>query len=379
MSAPRAVVVGGSLAGVTAVDELRRQGWDGPVTLVGDEPLAAYTRPPLSKGVLKGTEDPGSVLLPGIAPGDAEVLTGTRATAVDLDARRVRVEDGDGDTYDLPYDRLVIATGARARTFGHPGERVLRTLDDALRLRAELGRATSLLVIGGGFLGMEIASVAAELGLSVTVVDVRPPFVATLGTYLAGLFERAARGRGIRMVVAPEGVTPTPYGARLGGGGGRLEADLVVTAIGCRAATEWLAGSGLTLLDGVVVDERCRAGAPDIVAVGDVAAFPTGDGRFRRTPHWDSAVGQARAGVAALLHGDAAPPYVPRPYFWTEAFGLAVKLAGTLPATGEPTVLKGSPEDLSALLRWDDDPARPVAAALNHRIPVARLRALATT
>ncbi|MPY45728.1 NAD(P)/FAD-dependent oxidoreductase [Streptomyces phyllanthi] len=366
-------MVGGSLAGVTAVDELRGQGWDGPITLVGDEPWAAYARPPLSKGVLKGTEDAGALVLP--ESGEAEVLTGTRATGLDLTARRVRVRNDDGSADDLPYDALVIATGARARTLGHPGERTLRTLDDALRLRAGVTRSRSLLVIGGGFLGMEIASVAAELGLSVTVVDVRTPLVTTLGPYLAGLFGRAAYERGVRTVVAPDGVTPAPYGAELADGT-RLEADLVVTAVGCRPNTEWLEGSGLTLLGGVVVDERCRAGAPDIVAVGDVAAFPTGDGRFRRTPHWDSAIGQARAGVAALLNGDSAPPYTPRPYFWTEAFGLAVKLAGVLPAAGEPAVLKGSAEARSALLRWDD-PHHPVAAALNHRIPVARLRALA--
>ncbi|MEU9267122.1 FAD-dependent oxidoreductase [Streptomyces sp. NPDC048251] len=365
----RAVVVGGSLAGVTAVDELRRQGWDGPITLIGDEPHAAYSRPPLSKGVLKGTEDADSVALPQLG-GDVEVLTGTRATALDLDARRVRVEGGE----EIPYDRLVIATGARARTLGDHGL-VLRTLDDALRLRAEFTQRRSLLVIGGGFLGMEIASVAAELGLDVTVADLRAPFVTTLGPFLAGLFDRAAQRSGVRTVVCPQGVTATPYGARLADGR-RLEADLVVTAVGCRPNTEWLEGSGLNLLGGAVVDERCRAGAPDVVAVGDVAAFPTGDGRFRRTPHWDSAIGQARAGVAALLHGDAAPPYVPQPYYWTEAFGLAVKLAGTLPAAGEPAVLKGSVAELSALLRWDH-PARPVAAALNHRIPVGRLRALA--
>ncbi|MDX2698768.1 FAD-dependent oxidoreductase [Streptomyces ipomoeae] len=229
--------------------------------------------------------------------------------------------------------------------------------------------------MGGGFLGMEIASVAVELGLEVTVVDVQAPFVTTLGPFLAGLFERATREHGVRTVVCPDGVTPMPYGARLADGS-RLEADLVVTAVGCRPNTEWLQGAGLALLGGVVVDERCRAGARDIVAVGDVAALPTGDGRFRRTPHWDAAISQARAGVAALLHGDAAPPYTPQPYFWTEAFGLAVKLAGNLPAAGEPTVLKGSLADRSALLRWDH-PNHPVVAALNHRIPVSRLRALA--
>ncbi|MEU6352327.1 FAD-dependent oxidoreductase [Streptomyces sp. NPDC047072] len=365
----RAVVVGGSLAGVTAVDELRRQGWDGAITLVGDEGQAAYARPPLSKGVLKGTDDAESVALPRLGA-DIEVLTGARATRLDPDARLVHVEGGT----ELPYDKLVIATGARARTLGEHGL-VLRTLDDALRLRAQLAVSRSVLVIGGGFLGMEIASVAAGLGLDVTVVDVRAPFVTTLGPFLAGLFERATREHGVRTVVCPDGVTPTAYGARLADGS-RLEADLVVTAVGCRPNSEWLHGSGLTLLGGVVVDERCRAGSPDIVAVGDVAALPTGDGRFRRTPHWDAAIGQARAGVAALLHGDAAPQYTPRPYFWTEAFGLAVKLAGTLPATGEPTVLKGSLADRSALLRWDH-PDRPVAAALNHRIPVGRLRALA--
>ncbi|MGW0842850.1 NAD(P)/FAD-dependent oxidoreductase [Streptomyces sp. NPDC002787] len=318
---------------------------------------------------MKGSEDADSVALPELG-GDIEVLSGVRATGLDTDARRVRVEGGE----EIPYDKLVIATGARARTLGDHAL-VLRTLDDALRLRSQLTTARSLLVIGGGFLGMEIASVAAELGLHVTVVDVRVPFVTTLGPFLAVLFEAAARERGVRIVVAPDGVTPLPHGARLADGT-RLEADLVVTAVGCRPNTDWLEDSGVSLLGGVVVDERCRTTVPDVVAVGDVAAFPTGDGRFRRTPHWDAAIGQARAGAAALLLGDEARPYTSRPYFWTEAFGLAIKLAGDLPAAGEPTVLKGSPAERRALLRWDH-PTRPVAAALNHRIPVARLRALA--
>lgn len=190
-------MIGGSLAGVTAVDELRRQGWAGTITLVGDEPRAAYARPPLSKGVLKGTEDAASVLLPEIG-GDVEVLTGTRATGLDLDARRVRTAGGE----EIPYDKLVIATGARARTLGDHGL-VLRTLDDALRLRTAFARARGLLVIGGGFLGMEIASVAAGLGLEVTVVDLRAPFVSTLGPFLAGLFDGAAREHRVRTVVSP--------------------------------------------------------------------------------------------------------------------------------------------------------------------------------
>jgi 3-phenylpropionate/trans-cinnamate dioxygenase ferredoxin reductase component len=357
VTGPRhAVVVGASIAGVTAVDALRQRGFDGRITLVGDEPHRAYSRPALSKSVLTGA---GSVLLPPVGP-DVEVLAGTRATGLDAAGRRILL-DGAGR---LPYDLLVIATGARARRFADDGgEVVLRGLDDALALRDRLAAARTVLVLGGGFLGMEVASAACDLGRAVTVVDVRPP-LAALGPWLAGRFTDAARARGVRLVTAPEGVRRLDDSTAELGSGARLEADLVVTAIGDRPNVEWLAGSGIPVRDGVVVDTRCRVN-DRVVAAGDVAVV----GRLRRTPHWDAALCQARAAVDALLLGDAATPYRPDPYYWTEAFGLTAKIAGPLPVAGPPSPVEGS-----ALLRW---PEGPTVAAINHRISVGKLRRLA--
>jgi 3-phenylpropionate/trans-cinnamate dioxygenase ferredoxin reductase subunit len=367
----RAVVVGASLAGVTAVDALRQRGFDGSIVLVGAEPHPPYSRPPLSKGVLKGTDSAGSVMLPATGQ-DVEVRTGTPAVGLDLDTRRVTLAGGER----LPFDHLLIATGCRARTLGDgTGEIVLRTLDDALALRDRLATAASVLVVGGGFLGMEIASAATDLGRDVTVVDVRPPLAAALGPCLAGLLTAAARERGVRIVVSPDGVRRSGGAVELADGT-RLGADLIVTAIGDVPNTEWLAGSGLDVRGGVVVDDRCRA-APGVVAAGDVTAFPGPGGAPRRMPHWDNAIAQARVAVEALLRGDQAPAHRPDPYYWTEAFGLAMKIAGPLPVTGKPEVLQGALADRSAVVRWTHA-VRPTAVTVNHRLSVARLRRLAT-
>jgi 3-phenylpropionate/trans-cinnamate dioxygenase ferredoxin reductase subunit len=367
--ASRAVVVGGSLAGVTAVDALRCRGFDGHITLIGDEPYGAYSRPPLSKGVLAGLEPADSVMLPP-PPAGVDVRVRTRAAGLDLQRRVVRLADGE----EVPYDRLVIATGARARTLGGPAPAtVLRDLDDALALRDRLRDATDVLILGGGFLGMEIASTAVRLGLSVTVVDLRLPLVGVLGPWLAGIFTHAARRAGVRIVVSPGGARPLEAGTVELRDGTRLSADVVVTAVGDRPNVEWLAGSGLALRGGVVVDARCRV-SPEIVAAGDVAAFPDG-GRLRRMPHWDAAMAQAKAAADALLLGEAAAAYRPEPYYWTDAFGLAVKIAGPLPVEGPPTSVEGSLEQGSALLRWDRDP-QATAVAVNYHLSVAKLRRL---
>ncbi|ODU05102.1 MAG: hypothetical protein ABS81_08510 [Pseudonocardia sp. SCN 72-86] len=373
MTGPRVVVVGASLAAVTAVGALRRLGHDGPITLLGDEPHGPYTRPPLSKGVLSGAEASESVLLPAFGD-DIDIRLGVRAAGLDVTNRRVLVDGGE----QVPYDRLVIATGARARTLGHSGEVVLRNLDDAVALRDALARRPRVVVVGAGFLGLEIASACRGLGLEVTVVDREPPLVTSLGPFLADLVAAAAHDHGVRILVSPGGVqllgARSLTGVRLADGR-ELTADLVVTAVGCRPNIEWLEGSGIAGAGGIAVDDRGRV-RPDIVAAGDVAAFP-GAGGPRRTPHWSSAIDQAGVAAATLLHGDVAAAYTPAPYFWTEAFGLTIKVSGPLPARGEPTVSAGSVDDRSALLQWPVPGGGSVVAAVNHKISVAKLRRMA--
>ncbi|MFI0723424.1 NAD(P)/FAD-dependent oxidoreductase [Streptomyces sp. NPDC021224] len=363
----RIVVVGASIAGLTAAESLRAEGFDGSLVLLGEEAHRPYSRVPLSKELHLGGALRDAVLLP--EPGDGiELRTGSRAVGLDTARRVVALAGGE----EVPYDGLVVATGARARRLGDE-DLVLRTLDDAQKLTGRLAGARGVVVVGAGFLGMELASACRAIGLDVTVVDREPPLARFLGDWLAGFTVAAARDRGVVFRLAPEGAVPLgPHALRLGGE--VLEADVVVTAVGDLPNTDWLAGSGLPLDGGLVVDGRCRV-APGIVAAGDVAALRTPDGRTRRTPHWTNAVDQGRAAAATLLHGDAAPVRRPAPYFWTEQFGLDVKISGELPPAGPPEVLAGSPGDRSALLRWRH-PRGATAVAVNHRMPVPRLHLL---
>ena len=374
----RIVVVGGSAAGATAAGALRRLGHAGPLTLVGAEPYAPYSRPALSKGVLTGADDIGLIGLAALAP-DVEQRAGSAAVALDHDRREVLLDDRER----IGYDGLVVATGARAATLADIGsadpgaiETVLRDLDDARALAARLTTRPRVLVVGGGVLGTEVASACVGAGCEVTVVGRDAPLLPQLGPHLAELVVAAAVRRGVRFAHHEGGVRLRGSGPATTvdlADGRRFEADLVITAIGCRPNVEWLEGSGLLParhLGGLRVDDRCRV-APGVVAAGDVAAFPGRDGH-RRTPLWTSAIEQAGTAAAALLRADTAP-LVPRPYFWTEQFGLALKACGALPVAGPPAVVDGDPDDGGALLRWPGT----TAVSVNRRIPVAKLRALA--
>lgn len=370
----RVVIAGGSIAAVTAAQSLRAQGFEGEITLLSDEIHAPYSRVPLSKGVLSGKETPDSAALPALGE-DVTVRLGARVAHLRPEHRRVILADGE----EVPYDGLVIATGARARRLaasGQNGEHVVRTLDDAAVLGDRIGAAASVLVVGGG-LGMEVASTCAELGLAVTVVDRDPPLRRLLGAWLADLVVEAARERGVRFVQAPDGVELVghPEIAGVNCGDRQLDADVVVSAVGDLANTEWLADSGLPLDGGLVVDPRCGV-TPHIVAAGDVTVTRLDGEVARRSPHWTNAVLQGQAAARTLLHGETALVPPPDPYYWTEQFGLDIKISGEIPAGTAPTVLAGDPRQRSTLLQWSHR-GRPVAAAsVNHRIPIVKLKKL---
>lgn len=366
----RVVVVGNGIAGLTAADTLREAGFDGELTVVGDEPHPAYSRPALSKALLLDGDDMSSHRLPPAGHGATELL-GVRATGLDPDRRRVATDDGTA----LPYDGVVLATGSRARRLsGLPAELTLRGLDDALSLRARLAARPSVVVVGGGPLGMEIASGCLAAGCEVTLVSQGVPLVLQLGPYLADVFVTAAREQGLT-VVGTEA-------ARIEGHGGDarvvlaegtvLEAEVVLTAAGDIPNTEWLAGSGLPAKGAVPVDSRGLV-RPDVAAVGDLAAFPTARG-LRRVPLWSSAIEQAKVAARALVRGDEVPPLDFQSYFWTEQFGLSLKAVGHLPAEGAPEYVDGSPGGGPALMRWSHGDGTADAVALNYRIPVPRLR-----
>jgi 3-phenylpropionate/trans-cinnamate dioxygenase ferredoxin reductase subunit len=381
-SPERIVVVGASQAGCGCAAELRRLGFDGSITVVGDESHPPYARPPLSKGVLTGAESEESVFLP--VPEGVEMLRGSAATGLDAVRGLVVLEDGSR----LPYDGLVVATGARARRLvphGHNSEFTLRGLDDALELRKRFAAIRDVAVAGGGFLGMEIASAAASLGKNVTVIDQVAPLLGRLGPLLSTLLLEAAADHGVRVQVSGQGIGvgfSNGVADRLVAADGTLlvEADIAVTAVGDVPNTEWLRGSGLPLEGGLVVDADCRA-APGIVGVGDAVAQRNPDGRAVRTPHWSNALFQAPIAAATLIgrERDRLTRDV-LPFFWTEAFGLKIRFSGQLPPVGEPRVIDGSIAQRRALLVWDEagqGSGLGTAAAVNFPISAPKLARLA--
>ncbi|MGW3763769.1 NAD(P)/FAD-dependent oxidoreductase [Streptomyces sp. NPDC005131] len=366
----RIVVVGNGIAGLTAADTLREAGFDGELTIVGDEPHPAYSRPALSKALLLDGYDMSSHELPPAGHG-ATALRGVRATGLDLDRRLVILDDSTA----LPYDRVVLATGSRARRLSDlPEELTLRGLDDALSLRNRLTGRPSVVVVGAGPLGMEIASGCLAAGCRVTLVSQGVPLIAQLGPHLAGVFVKVALDLGLTIVeTGLARLERGEGGARVVlGEGAVLEAELLMTAVGDVPNTEWLAHSGLAAKGAVPVDSRGLV-RPDVAAVGDLAAFPTPYG-LRRLPFWSSAIEQAKVAATALVRGDEAPPLRFQPYFWTEQFGLSLKAVGHLPLDGEPSYVDGGPGGGPALMRWSREDGTGVAAALNYRIPIPRLR-----
>jgi NADPH-dependent 2,4-dienoyl-CoA reductase/sulfur reductase-like enzyme len=368
----RIVVVGNGIAGLTAADTLRARGFDGDLTIVGDEVRAAYSRPALSKALLRNDADLTAHELPPPDHGATELL-GRAAAALDPRHRVLALDDGS----ELPYDGLVIASGSRARRLGAgTDELVLRTLDDAFMLRERLASHPHLVIVGGGPLGMEAASSAIEAGCRVTLVTMGRPLATHLGDHLAGTIAAAAARHGLTPVVT----SGTRVVQRDGHSvvqldtGALVEGDLLLTAVGDIPNTEWLAGSGLGGPGALAVDSRGRL-RPDIVAAGDVAAVPTASGPTR-SPLWHSAIAQARVAAAALLEGDAAAELDTQPYFWTEQFGLAMRVAGRTPLAGEPEFVDGDDPAGPALLRWRHDDGTATAVSVNYRIPIPRLRRL---
>lgn len=373
----RIVVIGNGIAGLTACDSLRAAGFDGELTVVGDERHAPYSRPALSKALLREDDDGTSHRLPAPTH-EATELLGVTAARLDLDRKTVILDDGT----DLPYDGLVVATGSRARRLGNDqaaGELTLRSLDDALLLRRRLVSRPSVVVIGDGVLGMEIASGCLAVGCEVTLVSRDGPLLNQLGPHLSAVFTGAARRSGLTIVPAGS-VRLTSAGGHplvVLDGGVTLEAELVVSAVGDIPNVEWLATSGLLTDGSLVVDSRGRV-RPEVVAAGDVATFQTGRG-VRRIPLWTSAIDQSKAAATALVRGNDAPELTFQPYFWTEQFGLHLKACGFLPLAGPPELRDGEPGTTPALLRWSHDDGSGTAVAINYRIPVPRLRRLAQT
>jgi NADPH-dependent 2,4-dienoyl-CoA reductase/sulfur reductase-like enzyme len=337
----RIVVAGASAAGLATAETLRREGYDGTLTLVGDEPHPPYDRPPLSKQFLTGQWDTGQLALRTEADLDAlglDLRLGVAATRLDPATRSVRLSDGST----VSYDGLVIATGVRPRRLPGRDAQVLRSLDDALALRERLGPGRRLVVVGAGFLGAEAAAAAVGLGADVTLLEPAPvPLAHVVGTAVGQVLTRAHLERGVELRTGVTVSEVTGTGVLLADGE-VVEGDAVLVAVGSRPNTEWLAGSGLAVEDGVACDAYCEA-APGIYAAGDVARwynplFATS----MRIEHRTNASEQGMAAARNLLAApEARKPFAPVPHFWSDQYDMRIQAYGHLRDHDEVAVVLG--------------------------------------
>ncbi|GAA2457943.1 FAD-dependent oxidoreductase [Streptomyces glaucus] len=347
----RVVVVGAGMAGVQTAVALREQGFTGAVTLIGAEPHQPYDRPPLSKAVLLGKAE-GSAFDVDFEALGIELRLGCEVLGVRPGDHALDTAAGP-----VPYDVLVVATGAEpVRLPGArdvPGVHLLRTLDDAERLRPVLARQHDVVVVGAGWIGAEFATAAREAGCAVTVVEAADrPLAGALPAEVAAPMAAwyADAGAVLRTRARVARVEP---GTVVLDDGSRLPAGAVVVGIGARPATAWLAGSGIELgaHGEVVADDRLRTSVPDVYAVGDCASFPSRRyGERLLVHHWDNALQGPRT-VAANIVGEAPAVYDPVPYFWSEQFGRFVQYAGHH-AAADATLWRGDPSGPAWTVCW---------------------------
>ncbi|MFD8131686.1 NAD(P)/FAD-dependent oxidoreductase [Streptomyces mirabilis] len=349
-------VVGASLAGLSAARSLRKQGYDGRLVVIGDELHRPYDRPPLSKEFLAGTLGEADLSLETDDEDlRAEWLLGARAAGLDRTERAVRLADG----REVRADGIVIATGAVARTLpgseGLAGVHTLRTLDDARALRDELAGGGRLVVIGGGFIGAEVASTAYALGLDVTVVEAAPtPLAGPLGATMGDVVSALHVDHGVRLLcgVGVKGLSgERRVDAVLLEDGRSIPGDIVVVGVGARPCVEWLEGSGVELENGVKCGADGRTSLAGVVAVGDCANwYDPRAGAHRRVEHWTGARERPDAAIATLLAGGAVEPGVPRPpYFWSDQYGVKIQFAGHAAAADSVTIEAGAADDRDVL------------------------------
>ncbi|ARP69808.1 oxidoreductase [Streptomyces pluripotens] len=347
----RVVVVGAGMAGVQTAIALREQGFKGGVKVIGAEPHQPYDRPPLSKAVLLGKAEDSAFDV------DFESLGVELRLGCEVRALRPTDHELDTEAGPVPYDVLVLAIGAEPVTLpgteGVPGVHLLRTLDDAERLRPVLARQHDIVVVGAGWIGAEFATAAREAGCAVTVVEAAgQPLAGALPAEVAAPMATwyADSGAELRTHVRVERVEP---GAVVLADGTRLPAGAVVVGIGARPATGWLAGSGIELgaQGEILADAHLRTSLPDVYAVGDCASFPSARyGERLLVHHWDNALQGPRT-VAANILGGTPTAYDPVPYFWSEQFGRFVQYAGHH-AAADRMVWRGDPSSPSWTVCW---------------------------
>jgi len=378
----RIVVVGASLAGLRGIEALRRDGYDGAITLVGAEPHLPYDRPPLSKQVLAGSLEPDQIALRREPIEDLalDLRLGRRAISLDAKAREIALDDGER----VAWDGLLIASGATPRRLpGAPaleGIHVLRTLDDALAIRRALEKGPRVLVVGAGFIGAEVAATCRAQGHPVTVVEpLAAPMLRALGPEIAAVTAALHRDHGVDLrcgvgVEALEGAGRVER-ARLADGS-VIEADLVVIGIGVTPEVSWLEGSGLELRDGVVCDATCATSLPGVTAAGDVARWPHPlFGEEMRIEHWTHAIEMGEAAARRLLAApEAAEPFAPVPYVWTDQYDRKLQMAGHIRPDDLMKIIQGSLEERRFVAIFGREGRLTGALAMNRPAAVIRLK-----
>jgi 3-phenylpropionate/trans-cinnamate dioxygenase ferredoxin reductase component len=385
MSRPeKIVVVGASLAGQRAAQALRRAGFAGQLTLIGDEVHGPYNRPPLSKAVLRGELELADLALDQESDNSGiNFLLGERATALDLSSRVVQLESGPR----IEFDAALIATGVSPRRLNVQGADLdgvyyLRTFEDAARLRTAFKAATSLVVIGAGFIGCEVAASARQLGLKVTVIDpASSPMERVLGSEIGRTAQRWHEQHGVAFelghsVVSLEGGSVVT-GAVLDDGR-TIAADLIVVGIGSVANTQWLRSSGIDCSDGVMCDETCLVPGTHgrVAAAGDVANWPHPlfTGRRMRVEHWSQAAEQGEAAAIALLCPSEARPFAPILSMWSDQYGKKIQAVGAPWLGHRLEMIEGSTEAFKFTVAsfMDDRLVGAVTFAMPSRVSVYR-------
>lgn len=380
------LVVGASMAGASAVETLRREGYSGRLVLVGAEPHLPYERPPLSKGVLTGATPDERVFLRDAAfyaAQNVELRLGTTAVELDPAARIVTLAHGER----MRFDRLLIATGGEVRRLRVPGADLpgvhyLRTLDDARALAAALRRVADgggrVVIVGAGFIGAEVASDCRHLGMDVTVLELLPaPLGRVLGDTVGGICAEIHRAHGVDLRLG-EGIAAVRGAGRaeevVTTTGARVPCALVVVGVGMRPADAWLRGSGLALDDGLLVDALCQTSAPGIFAAGDVARWPYQlSGEQVRLEHYDNALRQGDAAARNML--GQSTPYTPVPYFWSDQYDLKLQYVGYAHPE-DHVVLRGRPREGPFIAFYLRDGRLRAALAVNRVRDVATLKRL---
>ena len=376
MSSPnKIVIVGGGLAGAKGAEALRAQGYPGALTLIADEPHLPYERPPLSKGYLAGsTQFDEAIVLPAdwYREHDVDLRLSTRASSLDVAGQRVHLDGGAS----VEYDKLLLATGSVPRRLPVPGAdaegvHYLRTRDDSDAIRELFGAGRRLVIIGAGWIGLEVAAAARGAGTDVTVVEVAElPLVGVLGPELAQVFADLHAANGVELRFGAQVEEIVTEGGRATGvriGTDTVPADAVVVGVGVAPDVELAAKAGLAVDNGVLVDAALRTSDPDVYAVGDIANHDHPLlGHRVRVEHWATALNQPATAAAAMLGNDAS--YTELPYFFSDQYDLGMEYIGHAPRGAyTQVVVRGDLASREFVAFWLDGECR-IKAAMNVNV-----------